>query len=193
MLVTNIIKDSFTDYKGEHALVVFTHGCNLDCDVCYNKKIKADFEDLGIYSALVQYLTPLHTALVVSGGEPTIHSDLPTFCKTFKEVHPKLKLKIFTNGTNPDIVETCIPYVNSWSIDYKVLSDDKVLGTMDVAEYTHKVGTTVQLLTSLDKDYMIRIWKHPRTSQEDLQKMIENIHYIKKDVKYELVDILSNE
>jgi len=44
--------------------------------------------------------------IVVTGGEPTIHCDLPEFIKKIKNMG--FKVKIDTNGTNPDILSKLI-------------------------------------------------------------------------------------
>jgi pyruvate formate lyase activating enzyme len=46
----------------------------------------------------------------ICGGEPTIHRDLPDFISKIKEMG--LKVKLDTNGSNPDILKQCqVDYV----------------------------------------------------------------------------------
>ena len=44
--------------------------------------------------------------VVVTGGEPTIHPDLPEFLLKIKDLG--LKIKLDTNGVNPRLIEQCI-------------------------------------------------------------------------------------
>jgi len=187
MIVTNVVKDSFIDYKDEHALVVFSKGCNLDCDICYNKNKPYDFEE-DLLEIVQRNITPLHTAVVISGGEPTIQ-DLHKTCKDFKELFPELKLKVFTNGQNPDMVIDCLNFVDTWSIDFKTLQDTSILG-VDCPCYKENVIRTLQILSTTKADCIVRIWKHPKTSLDDQDEMIRIIKEINPDTKFELVDIL---
>ena len=41
-------------------------------------------------------------AVVITGGEPTLHKDLPEFIKKIKKLGFKVKLD--TNGTNPEML-----------------------------------------------------------------------------------------
>ncbi len=58
-------------------------------------------------------------AVVVSGGEPTTDKGLPLLLKNIKQMN--LKTKIFTNGTDPDIIRYLIDsgLADSFSIDIK--------------------------------------------------------------------------
>ena len=190
MLISNVILDSFVDFKGEQSLVLFARGCNLDCDVCYNKKVKPEFpEGLEVMKCLERYLNSLHSAVVLTGGEPTLQ-DLHDTCKKIKDKYPNLKIKVFTNAQKPEDIIDSSHLVDFWSIDYKTTNNSTILGNMDAFEYNHNVCRAIQILTCLKKDFIVRIWKHPKATPEDLHTMISNNQYINTDVKYELVDIL---
>ncbi len=45
-------------------------------------------------------------AVVISGGEPTLHHDLPEFIKKIRVLDYKVKLD--SNGTNPEMIQTLI-------------------------------------------------------------------------------------
>ena len=103
MKITNIIKDSFQEYQNEHSLVLFTQGCNLDCSRCHNRKDmwSTDTEDSVVI--IEKILTPLHTAVVFLGGEPTlVDHDLVVSCMAAKKQNKKVK--VFTNGQKPEII-----------------------------------------------------------------------------------------
>ena len=67
---------------------------------------------------------------MVSGGEPTIQSDLPEFLAKLKETG--IAVKLDTNGSNPDVVEHCIreKLVDFIAMDVKAPWDkyDKLTG-----------------------------------------------------------------
>lgn len=187
MLVTNVIKDSFIDYMGEQSLVVFSKGCNLDCDVCYNKKVEPQF-NREILSVIEEYITPLHTAIVISGGEPTIQ-DLPETARLIKERYHDLKLKVFTNGQNPDAVLNSLGFVDFWNVDYKTMYDESILGVKN-PYYQENVMRTLRMLRDTNSKYEVALWRHPKTSLKDLDIMIDNLMSIDTNIKFKLITIL---
>lgn len=193
MLITNIVTDSFIDYKGEQSLVVFSKGCNLNCDICYNKSTKAQFHGgLDILECLDTYLTKLHTAVVISGGEPTIHEDLPEICKIIKNKYNK-KLKIFSNGLRLDMIKKCMPFVDEWSIDFKTLTGDSTVLGSHVPNYSLVILEVLSYLAIQHKPVTIRIWKHDKSTQLDIdimKSLVESFRLYFNTINCELVDIL---
>ncbi len=101
-----ILKQSLVDYPEEIAAVLFTRGCNFMCPYCQNghlisKKRDRDDIDLDISDALVMLKERrvFLDALVITGGEPTLHPDLAADIAAIKELGYLVKLD--TNGTNP--------------------------------------------------------------------------------------------
>ncbi|RLI35989.1 anaerobic ribonucleoside-triphosphate reductase activating protein, partial [Candidatus Bathyarchaeota archaeon] len=82
-------KTSLIDYPGRISSILFTPGCNLRCPYCHNWRLvlnpKGPFlsedEVLQILRSRKRYVD----AVVITGGEPTIHRDLPDFLKRLKE------------------------------------------------------------------------------------------------------------
>ncbi|NLB89451.1 MAG: anaerobic ribonucleoside-triphosphate reductase activating protein [Syntrophomonadaceae bacterium] len=113
MKIRGFIKQSLVDYPGEIAAVVFTQGCNLRCPFCHYGhlvtkpgKIADDYiPEQDILDFLADRSSFLD-ALVISGGEPTLHSDLPEFIRRVKELGYLVKLD--TNGTNCVMLEYLI-------------------------------------------------------------------------------------
>lgn len=54
---------------------------------------------------------------MVTGGEPTIHQELPEFLAKLKE--NGFNVKLDTNGFNPDTLQTCLPFVDYIAMDVK--------------------------------------------------------------------------
>lgn len=101
-----ILKQSLVDYPGEIAAVLFTRGCNFMCPYCQNghligRKREKDDLDLDISDALVMLKErrSFLDAVVISGGEPTLHPGLVEDLAAIKELGYLVKLD--TNGTNP--------------------------------------------------------------------------------------------
>ncbi len=105
MKIAGLMKQTLVDYPGEIAAVIFTQGCNLRCPFCHNghlvtKPGKLANEYMPVEEVL-EFLDKRQgflDALVITGGEPTLHHDLPALIKQVKELGYLVKLD--TNGTN---------------------------------------------------------------------------------------------
>jgi pyruvate formate lyase activating enzyme len=120
MIFGAIRKFSTIDYPGKLACVLGTKGCNMHCHWCHNYDLVSfDFSsDCQIISEpeVMEFLkdrTGFIEGVVISGGEPTLHKNLPKFCGTVKSLGFAIKLD--TNGTHPHMIETLI---NEHLIDY---------------------------------------------------------------------------
>ncbi len=121
MKFSGLQKTSLVDYPNEVASVLFTPGCNLRCPFCHNWRIVVDpkppflnEEDaLSVLENRKRYVD----AVVITGGEPTLHKELPRFLKRLKE--KGFKVKLDTNGFYPGVLEECLPYVDYVALDVK--------------------------------------------------------------------------
>lgn len=103
MRIGGFLKNSLIDYPGKIAAVVFTQGCNWRCPYCHNQELvePACFGEGVPMARVLNFLQKRRDVLdgvVVSGGEPTIHADLPDFLQKLKELGYAVKLD--TNGSN---------------------------------------------------------------------------------------------
>ena len=117
---------STIDYPGEIASVVYTVGCNLRCPYCQNVSL-LDTNDSIPWKDVIKKITDksdVLTGVVFTGGEPTIHSELPCAIEHVKSLG--LKVKLDTNGTNPDMVRKLIDdkLIDYLAVDVKCLADD---------------------------------------------------------------------
>ena len=93
----------------------------MACPYCYNPLIVKGNGTLSIDDA-IEFLHGRIGRLdgvVLSGGECTLYPHLESFCKTIKELG--YKIKIDTNGTNPDVLQTLIEkkLIDYVALDYK--------------------------------------------------------------------------
>jgi len=113
MKISGFLKQSLIDYPGNIASVVFTSGCNFRCFYCHNPELVLpeliqqnpilDTDDILNY---LENNKQLLDAVVITGGEPSIHKDLPDFIKQIKQLG--LLVKLDTNGTNPKMITKLI-------------------------------------------------------------------------------------
>lgn len=105
------IPTTLLDYPGEVASMIFLPGCNLRCPYCHNPSIvNHDIESLLPIKSILEIINKrknLITAVVISGGEPTIYSDLQEYIDLFQGMG--LKVKLDTNGTNPQSLSILKP------------------------------------------------------------------------------------
>ncbi|MBD3398064.1 anaerobic ribonucleoside-triphosphate reductase activating protein [Candidatus Micrarchaeota archaeon] len=104
-----IEKTSLLDFPGEIASTLFTVGCNFRCPFCYNRSLVLPEEFPPQRVSAEQAVSELSKrknfvgAAVITGGEPTIHPDLPWFLSSLK--NEGFKVKLDTNGTNPEMLK----------------------------------------------------------------------------------------
>ncbi|NTV45134.1 MAG: anaerobic ribonucleoside-triphosphate reductase activating protein, partial [Chlorobiales bacterium] len=97
-------KFSMIDYPGKLSAIVFTQGCNFRCPYCHNPELvlpelfAPPLDATSIIDFLKTRVRKLD-AVVVTGGEPTLHGGLAGFLSTVKALGFLTKLD--TNGTNP--------------------------------------------------------------------------------------------
>jgi len=174
-----IQKTSLIDYPDRIATVLFTPGCNLRCPYCHNWRLVMNPPDpLLSEKEVLQILEDRKhfiDSVVITGGEPTIHPDLPEFIQTLKEQGYKIKLD--SNGLNPEMLKKCIPHLDYIAVDVK--TSPKLypkLGTTNVDELIE----TIKLLKRNTIDYEFRCTTVPKiVNEETIPKMGE----IVKDAK----------
>lgn len=113
MKICGLQKTTLIDYPGKVACTVFTAGCNFRCPWCYSKELvlpeliaqQTEIPE----SEILEFLKTkqgLLEGVVLCGGEPTLHPDLPEFCKKIKELGFSVKLD--SNGSNPKMLKDLI-------------------------------------------------------------------------------------
>ncbi|MCG2690987.1 anaerobic ribonucleoside-triphosphate reductase activating protein [Candidatus Parcubacteria bacterium] len=119
MIIGGLQKFSMLDYPGHLSAIIFTQGCNFNCQFCYNPMLVAwsitgKFKRKGhspiikkddLFVFLKSRIGKLE-AVVITGGEPTIQPDLPDFIAKIKNLGYSVKLD--TNGSNPEMIKNLI-------------------------------------------------------------------------------------
>lgn len=179
MKFSGIQKTSLVDYPNRVASVLFTPGCNLRCPYCHNWRIVIDPKPpfLNDEAALniLEERKRFVDAVVVTGGEPTIHKELPRFLKRLKE--KGFAIKLDTNGLNPWALEECLPYVDYVALDVKTsLGKYRRLGAKNTAELVH----TIEILKTGKVECEFRTTVVPGfTNEEDMVEIGELVKGVK--------------
>jgi pyruvate formate lyase activating enzyme len=107
--IRGLQKTSLVDYPPNIACTVFLGGCNFRCGFCYNPDIvfgrPAQIAEQEFFEFLEERKNILD-AVCITGGEPTLQKYLPEFVMKIKKMGFKVKLD--TNGTNPDMLQNLI-------------------------------------------------------------------------------------
>lgn len=111
IFIKGFIETSFIDWRAGLSSVIFTGGCNFRCPYCHNGPIVMDPDAWSTipFDYVVKRLEKNKKwveRVVMCGGEPTIHDDLPHALRIFKEMG--LLIKLDTNGSHPDLLKTLI-------------------------------------------------------------------------------------
>lgn len=100
MIIRGIRGTSLIDYPGKVAAVIYTGGCNFRCPFCQNKALVFNRNLPSIsQDEVLEYLKHRKgfiDGVVITGGEPTIHSHLPKLLDRIKSLG--LAIKLDTNG-----------------------------------------------------------------------------------------------
>jgi len=155
MKFSGLQKTSLADFPDRVASVLFTPGCNLRCPFCHNWRIvvepKPPFLNEEATLRILDERKGFVDSVVVSGGEPTIHRDLPRFLGKLKD--RGFMIKLDTNGFNSQVLEECLPFVDFVALDVKTsLVKYGRLGAGDTAEFVR----TVEMLKTEKVDYEFR-------------------------------------
>lgn len=147
MNIGGVDKTSFVDYPGTLSCVLFTTGCNFRCTYCHNSHLFSarntftEQQALDFLNARKNFLE----GVVISGGEPTLQSDLKEFIAKIKALGYLVKLD--TNGTNFAVLKDL---VENKLVDY-VAMDIKA----PMAKYENIVGETDKLSDVIkSRDYL---------------------------------------
>ena len=134
MTIHGLQKLTLLDYPGRIACTVFLGGCNFRCPFCHNGGLALGGDSDGIMSVeeLLAFLDSRRgrlQAVCISGGEPTLHPDLPALTSEIKS--RGFEVKLDTNGTNPEMLSLLIAdgLVDYVAMDIKNSPDKYALTT----------------------------------------------------------------
>jgi len=111
MLIGGLQKISLVDYPGRICATLFLQGCNFRCPYCHNPELvnpelfQPPMPEEQVWAFLEKRVGKLD-GVVITGGEPTMHKDLPDAMRRIKAMG--LLVKLDTNGSRPDMLDKII-------------------------------------------------------------------------------------
>lgn len=122
--IKGFLPTSLLDWPGKVCSVLFLQGCNFRCPYCHNPSLVGDAgEESGIewedFTGYLETKKGWIDGVVVTGGEPTIHSWLPSLVRETDGMGFPVKLD--TNGSRPKMLKQLVEQggVESISMDVK--------------------------------------------------------------------------
>lgn len=150
MKICGLNKTTLLDYPGHVAATIFFGGCNFRCPFCHNGDLVLNSGEMQGYSeeevlAFLEKRKNVLEGVCITGGEPTLYSQLPDFIAKIKELGYKVKLD--TNGSYPNMIEMLIEnkLIDYIAMDIKapIFDYDKVCG---VAVDIEAIKTSAELI-----------------------------------------------
>lgn len=175
-------KTTLVDFPGTVAGIIFVANCNMRCHYCYNPDLvfnrapKINEEE--VFSELKRR-QKYTNAVVVTGGEPTIWSDLPNFLMRLKDIGMRVKLD--TNGTNPKMLKHIIDngLVEYIAMDVKA-SRSKYFSISNLDNILGNILKSIELIKLSGIDYEFRTTVAPGLDINDIKEIATMIYPAKR-------------
>ncbi|MCL2172355.1 MAG: anaerobic ribonucleoside-triphosphate reductase activating protein [Candidatus Bathyarchaeota archaeon] len=155
MKFSGLQKTSLLDYPDKVSSVLFTPGCNLRCPYCHNADIvlnpQPPFLQETTALEILEQRKKYIDAVVITGGEPCMHKELPKFLAKLKEQNFFVKLD--TNGFYPETLQESLQHIDYVALDIKTsIEKYKQLGMQD----TNNLQKSINILKTGKTSYEFR-------------------------------------
>jgi pyruvate formate lyase activating enzyme len=175
MRVAAIQGSTMLDYPGHLACILFTQGCPYDCFYCHNRSLIPPSGGSGVdWQSFLITRQGLLESVVVSGGEPTVHSALPSALSWMHSLG--YLVKVDTNGCNPSMIEILLEknLAHYIALDVKALPAEyqRVCGRN---AHWEAVFATLTLLKKSTIEWEVRTTVYPDLNEEALDQIADLI------------------
>lgn len=171
--IKGFLETSFLDWPGNVCSVLFLPYCNFRCPYCHNHSLvfhPDQYRSIPLREILdrLDSFKDWIDGVCLTGGEPTLHTDLPLLAREFKG--RGFRVKLDTNGSNPDLLAKLI---KTREIDFVAMD---VKAPLDPYSYGRSTGHPVDLSLILrsidilkrgDVDYQFRMTVVPGLHREE--------------------------
>jgi pyruvate formate lyase activating enzyme len=180
--IKGFLETSFLDWPGKICSVLFLPGCNFRCPYCHNHPLVFEPEKFVSIplKEIFQRLDSLKDwidGICLTGGEPTLHADLPFLIRQIKE--RGFPVKLDTNGSNPEMLEKL---TDGREVDFIAMD---VKAPLDPFSYQRSAGLSINLtlisksieiLKKGNVDYQFRMTVVPQLhSEKEIQTLGEQL------------------
>jgi pyruvate formate lyase activating enzyme len=161
MRIIGFIKTSLLDWDGHVVASIYLPGCNFRCPFCHNPDVVLRpevFDEVPLQEVedFVRENADFLDGVVVTGGEPTIHPDLPDLLRRLKALGTKVKLD--TNGSNPDMLQDLLQagLVDYVAMDLKAPLDERYDELTGIAAPLDAVKRSIAILEASGVEHEYR-------------------------------------
>ncbi|RDE14294.1 MAG: anaerobic ribonucleoside-triphosphate reductase activating protein [Candidatus Thorarchaeota archaeon] len=175
MRIASVIDISLVDVPKIPVTVIFTAGCNMDCPFCQNAEIipLKSGTPMKIPEIVERVQGNMSDGYCITGGEPTIHRDLPDLLKALRDTGTS-HINLNTQGTVPSVLKRCLPYLDSVWFDLKTVPERYAEVTRARSDPWPHVLKSMKLLLDSSVAFWPRTtyvgrWMHP----EEIQRIAE--------------------
>lgn len=191
MRIKGFQKTSLIDYPGNICSIVFLSGCDFRCGYCHNPELVLD-KDLPEIKEnevlrILEERKKLIDAVTITGGEPTLHKQLPELIKKIKDLGFLVKLD--TNGTNPEILNYLIKnrLIDFVAMDIKN-TFEKYEKTVNTKVNCEDLKKSMKIIIESNIEHEFRTTALPSLhKKEDLIKIAKELRGAKKYILQQFV------
>ena len=140
MKIAGFVKTTLQDWEGKNSCMILLGGCNFRCPYCNRPDLiewSGESMDLLPILKYIKENKDFLEAVVISGGEPTIQSDLYKLLTDIKKL--KVKIKLDTNGYTPEIIDDLI---GAKLVDKICIN---IMAPLDSASYSKAAGVNLDV------------------------------------------------
>lgn len=203
MTFSGFQKLDLLNFPGYMACTVYTAGCNLRCPYCHNPGLATGGSDEAYTPdevlSYIERRKDMLEALVVSGGEPTLHlvnpdseetKEFESFLRRVKDLG--LLVKLDTNGCRPEVVERLIKFelIDYVALDIKAPLDEegylRVKPLIPSGQAVENIKKTLDILRAWSAEKGKANWEVRTTylsrllSRQDILRMVEQAGSVPK-------------
>ena len=154
-------KTTLLDYPGRVAATIFLGGCNFRCPFCQNSSLvlhpsmQPEISEEEVLTFLKKR-TGILEGVCISGGEPTLSTDLEDFIQRIRQLGYPVKLD--TNGSHPEILKNLAEkdLIQMAAVDIKACRENYPSLTGLLQPDLDAVQETVDFLLHGNLDYEFR-------------------------------------
>ena len=180
--IKGFLETSFIDWPGKICSVLFLPGCNFRCPYCHNHPLvfhPGQFASIPLKKILrrLRSFKDWIDGVCITGGEPTLHADLPLLIREIKE--SGFPVKLDTNGSCPGILEKLI---EEGRLDFVSMD---VKGPLDPFSYRRATGLpvdlsliskSIEILKREKVEYQFRVTVVPQLhSREEMRTLAQQL------------------
>jgi pyruvate formate lyase activating enzyme len=168
--IKGFLETSLSDWPGKLCSVLFLPTCNFRCPYCHNHPLvfhSEQYATIPVEDILgrLRFLRDWIDGVCLTGGEPSLHTDLPVLVREIKR--HRFLIKLDTNGSNPQRLENLI---EAGEVDFVSMD---IKAPLDPVRYSRATGLPVKLEPILES---IEILKRGNVDYEFRMTVVPGLH-----------------